>query len=556
MHAQSKPNSFFAILLAASFSLISATVSAADNGIPGFDEAAALQVLGTHENERMHYSLLHSRVTDKPDLWQSYQQALNDFGETRYEGLKPLILDRSVTELQDSVAAGDFSYQELTVFYLYRIRAIETDGSRFLNAVISTNPKALEEARQRDQQRQNGQAVARESLFGIPVLLKDNIGFAGLPTTAGTVALAENSTANAFVTQQLIERGAIILGKANLSEWAYFFCDDCPSGYSALGGQTLNPYGRYEFGTGGSSSGSGASAAANLAAVTVGSETSGSILSPASANSLVGLKPTTGSLSRSGVVPISATLDTAGPITKTVADAVILFNAMSGFDEADKAMPMMTEDYRLTVSNVSAQGKRIGVLDTFADNEIYQQAVSQLVDAGAVVVPVEFEAPSFAGFDQLLGGEMVRDLAAYLAVYADDNVAVDSVAAVKAFNEADIETRAPYGQALIDMMADLNLSAEELEALRIRLQDPASGYLQGLFAELELDVLLSVNNRNAGLAALANFPALTIPMGYEESGRPTGLTFFAPSFQEQDLIDIGLQFERLSSARKPPQGYQ
>lgn len=535
---------------------MSAVSLAADSGIPNFDEAAALNVLAAHENESMHYLLLHSRVSNKPDLWQSYEQQLNEFGDRNYQRLKPLILNKPVIELQDSVAAGALSYQELVTFYLYRIKAIETDGDRFLNAVIATNPLALSEAMERDRQRRNGQAVSRESLFGIPVLLKDNIGFAGLPTTAGTVALAGNNTANAFITQQLIDRGAIILGKANLSEWAYFFCDDCPSGYSALGGQTLNPYGRYQFGTGGSSSGSGAAAAAELAAVAVGSETSGSILSPSSANSLVGLKPTTGSLSRSGVVPISSTLDTAGPMAKTVADAVILFNAMSGFDEADKAMPMMTEDAALSISDVSVEGKRIGVLDSFSDNTLYQQAVSVLADAGAVAVPVEFEPPSFPGFSELLGGEMVRDLAAYLDAYADESVSVNSVAAVKAFNEIDLETRAPYGQALIDMMADLKLSAEELEALRIRLQDPASGYLVGLFEELDLDVLVSVNNRNAGLAALANFPALTVPMGYEDSGRPAGLTFYAPSFQEQDLIDIGLQFEKLKAARTPPRGYQ
>jgi amidase len=376
-----------------------------------------------------------------------------------------------------------------------------------------------------------------------------------MPTSAGTIALEANFTVNAFVTERLIDSGAVILGKSNLSEWAYFFCDGCPSGYSAIGGQTLNPYGRKTFGTGGSSSGSAAAAAANLATVTVGSETSGSILSPASANSLVGFKPTTGSLSRTGVVPISSTLDTTGPITKTVADAVILFNSMAGFDSADKSMPLISESFRLQLTDVSLQGKKLGVLNSYDDNPLYRSAVNSLVAAGAMSIKVDFEPPSFVGFDEFLGAEMVRDLALYLQEFASAEVTVDSVTAVKAFNEQALEVRAPYGQALFDMMSELNYSAEQTEALRIELQDQATSYLGDVFAGLELDVLLSVNNSHAGLAALANYPALTIPMGYEGDGKPINLTFYAPSFNEQILVDIGLQFEKLSFARRPPAGY-
>ncbi|MFK7865117.1 MAG: amidase family protein [Pseudohongiellaceae bacterium] len=537
-------------------SAISLPVQAADNGISGYDQGADLAIVASHESESMQFELLHSRVSEKPDLWINFEKELADFGEAGYQRLKPLVLDKPITELQDSVLAEKLSYQDLVTFYLYRIREIEQDGDRFLNAIIATNPNALQDAKNRDEQRQAGRTVSQESLFGIPVLLKDNIGYAGLPTTAGAVALTDNVTANAFIAQRLEDSGAVILGKANLSEWAYFFCDSCPSGYSALGGQTLNPYGRLEFGTGGSSSGSGAAAAANLAAVTVGSETSGSILSPASANSLVGLKPTTGSLSRSGIVPISATLDTAGPITKSVADAVLLFNAMSGFDPLDTAMPMLSQDNRLVFTDKSLRGQRIGVLDSFEDNVHYQAAIKRLADAGAIAVPIVFESPSFSGFDKFLGGEMVRDLSLYLEAYGNESVQVGSVAEVQSFNEQELDIRAPYGQALIDMMAGLEMTGEELEALRIRLQDSASGYLEGLFAEFDLDVLASVNNRNAGLAALANYPALTIPMGYQDNGRPLGLTFFAPSYQEQMLIDVGLQYEKLSLARKSPAGYE
>lgn len=521
-----------------------------------FDQTADLATLAELDDDSMHFRLLQSLVLDKNQLWQDFSEELERFGESRYQTLKPLILDSDVATLQRAVAAGRFSYAELTTFYLYRLRKIETDPLRYLNAVISINDGAIASARQRDLQRQNGQVIDPQSLFGIPVLLKDNIGFAGLPTTAGALALAENTTADAFITGRLLQSGAVILGKANLSEWAYFFCQDCPSGYSAMGGQTLNPYGRLQFGTGGSSSGSGAAVAANLAAVAVGSETSGSILSPASSNSVVGLKPTTGSLSRSGIVPISSMLDTAGPITRSVADAVVLFNAMAGYDEADLAMPLISADLQLQLRDVDLQGQRLGALEAFLNEPLYEEALSQLSGQGALIVETEIPEFNSDGFGRLLGGDMVRDLARYLAEYANPAVAVDSIVDVQQFNSQAPGLRAPYGQALFDMMAGLELNDEELEALRERLQSAARAALDQLFEQQQLDVLLSLNNRNAGIAALANYPALTIPLGYDKRGRPMGLTLIAPPLQEQLLVDIGLQFERLSAARRPPENYQ
>jgi len=540
-------------------SCVSLYVSAAEDAAPvwqRYDESADLQEFAAHENQSMHFKLLNSRVLDKNSLWAPFLSELSAFPASRYESLKPLILERDIASIQRAVANEELSYAELTTFYIFRIREIETDDSRFINAVIALNPNAIERARSLDRQRGQGRAVAEDSMFGIPVLLKDNIGFDGLPTTAGSLALVENRTANAFIADRLMEDGAIILGKANLSEWAYFFCSGCPSGYSAVGGQTLNPYGRKLFGTGGSSSGSAAAMAANLATVAIGSETSGSILSPASANSSVGLKPTTGSLSRTGIVPISATLDTAGPITRSVADAVTLFNAMAGFDEADSAMPLISEDFVLIYREVSLNGKRLGILASFEDDPLYQQAISLLTDNGADAVPVSLNAPRNPRFSELLGREMVRDLAAYLENSASSNVSISSIADLQAFNIEDLDLRAPYGQGLIDMMAALELSAQELEVLRAELQAGAEQQLQQIFAEGELDVLLSINNRNAGLAALANYPALTIPMGYQDDGRPIGLTLIAPSFQEQELVDVGAAFERLSAARVQPENYQ
>ena len=533
-------------------------VVAADNIVTWerYDESVDLATLAAHENEGMHYQLLLSKVLDKNTLWEPFVDELDAFGHEYYESLKPLILDQPIKEIQRAVAEGSLSYETLATFYIYRIREIETDNTRYINAVITLNSNALSRARMLDEQRRQGRAIAPDSIFGIPVLLKDNVGAAGMATTAGAVALQHNFTANAFITDRLMENGAIILGKANLSEWAYFFCEDCPSGYSAMGGQTLNPYGRFEFGTGGSSSGSGAATAANFATVAVGSETSGSILSPASANSLVGLKPTTGSLSRSGAVPISATLDTTGPITRAIADAVILFNAMAGFDENDKAMPLLSADLSLMYRTVDLDGKRLGALESFADNAFYQEALKILSENKASIVDVTINYERKEGFSDLLGSEMVRDLALYMEAYSAEEVEIDSITSLRKFNEMDLDLRAPYGQELVDMMDELELAPEDAESLRNELQSNAKGALEYLFTEFELDVLLSINNRHANIAALANYPALTIPLGYEATGRPVGLTLIAPSFQEQALIDIGVRVEELTQARRIPTPYQ
>ena len=517
-----------------------------------YDETADLAELAGHENPRMHFQLLNSKLLDKNDLWQAFAAELSQFTASDYEALKPLILDQSIGSLQLAVAAGRLSYEVIVTFYIYRIREIESDDERYINAVIALNAAAITRARMLDELRSGGTNVDADSIFGMPVLLKDNIGFDGLPTTAGAVALRENMTGNAFITDRLEEQGAIILGKANLSEWAYFFCNDCPSGYSALGGQTLNPYGRFTFGTGGSSSGSAAATAANYAVVAVGSETSGSILSPASANSLVGLKPTTGNLSRTGIVPISATLDTAGPIARSVADVVVMFNAMAGYDQNDMAMPLISDDFSLEYRVIDMQGRRLGIVEALADNSHYMAAVHLLADSGATTIELEFSPDRDDRFSQLLGGEMVRDLALYLDRFASSAVEITSISELRAFNEGNTDLRAPYGQGLVDMMAELDLSAAELELIRQELQSAARAQLDQLFDESKLDVLLSVNNRHAGIAALANYPALTVPMGYAEDWRPIGLTLFAPPFREQDLIDIGAMYEQLSKARKPP----
>ena len=550
--------SLLRLMIVASF--VFSTISFAADGDSivwqAYDESAVLQSLADHPNSQMQFKLLQSKIQNKNDLWTPFTDDLAAFSENDYQRLKPLILEQSVPDIQQAVVAGQISYAALTTFYIYRIREIETNSNLSLNAVIALNPNAIKRAKRLDQLRDAGNEISLNSVFGIPVLLKDNIGFQGLATTAGSLSLQSNHTASAFLTEKLEANGAIILGKANMSEWAYFFCNDCPSGYSAMGGQTLNPYGRFLFGTGGSSSGSGAAGAANMASLTIGSETSGSILSPASANSMVGYKPTTGLVSRSGVVPISSTLDTTGPITKSVADALILFNAMTGFDQQDLAMPLLSDDFMLINRQIDLAEVRIGVMSNFTDDAFYSKAVELLKTNGAQPINIDFQPTRSPRFSELLGGEMIRDLQIYLSTNADPKVNISSITELQQYNLEDMNLRAPYGQGLVDMMVKLELSPRELEIIREELQASARSQLETVFNENGIDVLLSVNNRSAGIAALANYPALTIPMGYEENGRPIGLTLIVPSFEDQILFDIGVQFELLTEARRLPELYQ
>src|SRR5690606_7558497 len=225
------------------------------------------------------FKVLDSKFINLDDLWKPFEKDLQNFTEAQYNSLKPLILEQDIPTLQRHIQSGKLTYETLTKFYLYRIKLFDRDNELSLNSVISLNPKVIEQARQKDKEFKNKRL--KHPIFGMPILLKDNINTADMPTTAGAVAFQNNQTDDAFIVKQLKDKGALILGKANLSEWAYFFCGECPSGYSAIGGQTLNPYGRRVIDTAGSRSGSGVSVAANFCAAAIGSETAGSILSPA-----------------------------------------------------------------------------------------------------------------------------------------------------------------------------------------------------------------------------------------------------------------------------------
>ena len=505
----------------------------------------------------LEFKVLDSKYIENDVLWSPFEIELYKVTEKKYDSLKSLILEKSVTELQSAIAKEELTYEELTLFYLYRMRKLDRENELSLNSVIAINPDVLTEARLKDRNYKNTEN--KSPIYGIPVLLKDNINTATMPTTAGAVALQGNTTPNAFITNQLESSGAIILGKANLSEWAYFFCKGCPSGYSAVGGQTLNPYGRRFFDTGGSSSGSGVAVAANFAPLAVGSETSGSILSPSSQNSLVGLKPTIGLLSRTGIVPISSTLDTPGPMTKTVMDNAILLSAMTGRDTSDAkvfadSIKVTTDYYSALTDTTSLRGVRLGVIKELTEDSLYNRAINELKKVGAQIVEFEAEDIKLANFLRLLNLDMKKDLPAYLERYGK-RVDVRSVEDIMAFNVEDSVQRAPYGQGLFEGIVKDTASAEEFQAIKDTLKIRGKRFFDIPMKEYDLDGILSINNYHAGFAAVAEYPAITVPMGYDDIGEPKGLTFISIPYSEQNLLRWAYAYEQESQQRKPPKDY-
>lgn len=518
-----------------------------------YDDSEEVASNADHKKEKMRFQFIQSKVLDKNEVFQPLYDAVSKFPIAQYDMMKPLVLEQDIPTIQSYIKEGKFTYKELVLFYLHRIYKYELPNETTLNTIIALNPLVLEQAKGLDLNNDG-----HHPIYGMPILLKDNIGSRNMKTTAGAIALLENQTNDAFIVERLKEKGALILGKVNLSEWANFVCD-CPNGQSAVGGQTLNPYGRREFDTGGSSAGSGTSTAANYAVAAVGTETSGSILSPSGQNSVVGMKPTIGLLSRSGIVPISSTLDTPGPMTKNVIDNGILLDAMRGFDiNDDKSVKADWEDNWYTSEAPTLKGKRFGALKNYVESDsIYRETLEQLKQAGAVVI--EFEPPEvqFNGFLSILNIDMKNDLPNYVETWVGnkEEVQVVSVQDVADFNLQDSLVRIPYGQARFDGILADTTSAEGLKAIKRRLRSAGMTYFNVPMAEHRLDAVLSINNYDAGAAAAAEYPALTIPMGYRETGEPVNLTFIAKQYQEGKLYEMGAAFEALNQVRKLPKGY-
>ena len=483
----------------------------------------------------------------------------------------------TIAQLQDDMRTGKRTARAIVEAYLARIEEIDRGGAR-VNSIIETNPDALAIAEALDRERRDGRV--RGPMHGIPVLIKDNIDTADrMKTSAGSLALAgTTASSDAFIVQRLREAGAIILGKTNLSEWANFRSTKSVSGWSGRGGLTRNPY-ALDRNPCGSSSGTGAAIAANLATVGVGTETDGSIVCPSNACGLVGLKPTVGLVSRTGVVPISHTQDTAGPMARTVTDAAILLGAMTGLDATDRASTASRgrarADYREFLRADGLRGARIGVARNYfgfnpnVDREL-QRAIDAMKDAGAVIVdPVDFPTKGKfddAEFDVLLY-EFKADLNAYLA---SSNAPYRNLAALIEFNEANREREMRYfGQEIFEMSQKKGAltSPEYLAALKkCRDLSRAQG-IDALLAQHRLDAfvaptgspawtsdLLNGDHFTGGSstpAAVAGYPSITVPAGFIH-GLPVGISFMGAAYSEPTLIRLAYGFERATSARKAP----
>lgn len=519
-----------------------------------YDETAELATNAKNESTRLRYKLIQSKILNKNEIWKNVAGQLKGFTEQDYETLKPMILEQDIPTLQTHIKSGKLSYEKLTQWYLFRIVKFENDKDKALNNIIAINPNAVAEARKKDRNKSG----TDHPVYGMPILLKDNINTKGMATTAGAHVFLNNKTGNAFIADRLQEKGAIILGKANLSEWANYLCLECPNGYSAVGGQTLNPYGRKIFDTGGSSAGSGSAMAANYAVAAVGTETSGSILSPSSSNSVVGLKPTTGLLSRGGIVPISGTFDTPGPMTRNITDNAIMLSAMAGEDKADIATKdnPKNKNYENNFKSGSIKGLRFGIYKSFLTDSLYKINVEKISSLGGIVIEIEPAQMNMEGFGTILSADMKTDLPAYIKEYGSPTLRYRTVAEIMEYNKKDSLVSIPYGHGRFEGIVKSNISPEDLIALKLKVRKNGISYFEKPMEQYQLDMIVSVANRNAGQAASANYPCLTVPMGYRKNGEPVGITFIARPFKEDKLLQAGYAFEQATRLRKIPQAYQ
>jgi len=482
--------------------------------------------------------------------------------------------EADIADLQARMASGELDSVTLARAYLDRIARLDRAGPR-LRAVIELNPDALREAAQLDAERRRGQL--RGPLHGIPVLLKDNIGASPMSTTAGSLALEGFRPDDAFLVKRLRAAGALILGKTNLSEWANFRSSRSVSGWSARGGQTRNPY-RLSHSPCGSSSGSAVAVSANLAVAAIGTETDGSIVCPAAVNGVVGLKPTVGLVSREGILPISFSQDTAGPMARSVADAAALLTAMAGRDEADPATATMpgraVYDYTSRLNADGLRGARVGVLygDLMQKPGIapaLQHAVAVLRDAGATVVPVQL--PTQGQWQDaeriVLMHEFKAGLQRYFTTYQAPVRSLEDVIAwnrqhagkeLALFDQDLMETAATMGgpgtPAYIRARSDARRLAgpEGIDAvLREQKLDALVAPTTGVAWPIRPGSGDDFPGESYSAAAVAGYPSLTVPMAHV-NGLPLGLLFMGTAWSEPRLIELGYAYEQRTRARRPP----
>lgn len=493
--------------------------------------------------------------------------------------------EATISSINEAFNSGLINAQKLVQLYLDRITAYDLPTGLNLNSIISLNPNALAQAAALDIER--AATGARSLLHGIPVLLKDNIDTSFLPNTAGFLGLKDSLPPdNATITQKLIDSGAIILGKTSPTEFANFLTNGMPAGYNSLNGYTFNPYnpvplpggdGRPLLSPGGSSAGSGAAMAANLATIAIGTETSGSILSPANQNSLVGIKPTVGLWSRDGIIPIAASQDTAGPMTRSVTDAAILLGALTGYDPKDpltaESIGRAKTDYTPYLQLDALQGAKLGYYtkpnaSTPSGAEqlsIFNKAIDTIRSLGATVTEIAFTPPSNSS--TVLTYEFKRDLNLYLetlgssaSIQSIDDV-FDFINDYIANDPADPATGAfKYGQTRIaaSRLIDLSpTSADTLKYLQDRALDILNSRTLGIDKFMDdngLDAVLFSGASGAGIGARAGYPTVIVPAGYQglNNLNPLGISFLAKAYEEDKLLGYAYAYEQASLVRVDP----
>jgi amidase len=484
--------------------------------------------------------------------------------------------EQTISDLNKKLTSGEYTSDQLVQLYLKRIEEIDQKGP-ILHAIIEVNPVAVSLAKQMDDERSKGKT--RGPLHGIPVVIKDNIDTADqMQTTAGSLAMAGNIASNdAFIVKNLREAGAIILAKANLSEWANFRSSQSSSGWSSRGGQTKNPY-ILDHNPCGSSSGSGVAVAANLCVVAVGTETDGSIVCPASVNGIVGIKPTVGLVSRSGIIPISKTQDTAGPMARTVKDAALLLGVLAGIDPAD-AITSESEgksftDYTKFLDANALKGKRIGVEKKPQGNNqfinaLFDKALNQLKESGATIVEIDYidqiNALGEAEFE-VLQYEFKDGLNRYLS---QANTKIQSLQEVIDFNKANEDQAMPYfKQELLESSnTKLPLTDKKYTEALAKSFNGSKKILDAVFLANTLDAICGITMGPAcsidmiygdrwgysltSPAAASGYPHITVPAG-KVYDLPVGLSFFGTAYAEPKLVGIAYSFEQATKNREKP----
>lgn len=475
------------------------------------------------------------------------------------------IVESTITAVQAALDSGKVTSRELVLFYLDRIASHDKNGLT-INSVLEINPDALFIASALDHERAT--QGSRGPLHGIPILLKDNINTGdNMHTSAGSLALAHSYAGeDAFLVKKLREAGAIILGKTNMTEFANFMTTGMPSGYSSRGGQVLNPY-HISTPTGGSSAGSGVAVACNFCMASIGTETSGSILNPGNLSSTVGIKPTVGLVSRSGILPLSNSQDTAGPMARTVTDAVLVLNAIVDNDPSDPAMGSgywrKHKDYTAFLDVNGLNGARIGIprdyfFEELTDEQltIFNEAVEKMRQRGAIIVdPADIRTARQIVYSSVVLNEFKSSLNAYLSKLPP-SAKIRSLKDIIAFNnEHPIETL-KYGQStLLSAETTTSGTLTETPYLRDRATDLKLCQIEGIdatMAEHQLDALLFPADFGARITSRAGYPSIVVPAGYTSKGVPFGVAFAARAYEEPTLIKLAYSYEQHSKVRRPP----